>query len=81
MKAILEFDLNDIDDRLNHLRAIKADNAYSSLYEITVFLRQQNKILENSDASDEVFDLLNHITSYVKDILSDNGIDLDTEYS
>ena len=40
MKAILEFDLDDFEDRNSHKRAINATNAYLALYKIDDMLRR-----------------------------------------
>lgn len=43
MKAILEFDLSDIDEKLEHIRAIKGTDAYIALHHITNLLRTYRK--------------------------------------
>lgn len=68
MKAILKFDLSDPDDRLEHLRAVNADNMAFAIWEIVYNLR---KSMEwefesaqeplNHDTLDKVFERINNI--------------------
>lgn len=43
MKAMLEFDLSDIDEKLEHIRATKGTDAYIALHHITDLLRTYRK--------------------------------------
>jgi hypothetical protein len=45
MKAILKFNLDDVDDRQNHLRCVKATDMSLVLWE---FMRNSRKSLEDS---------------------------------
>ena len=50
MKAKLEFDLTDIDDRMEHLRAIKSLDMALTLWDIQFNLRRRcDNIIESSD--------------------------------
>ena len=50
MKAVLKFDLDDHDDRMAHMRCVKAGDMASVLFEITHNLRKRcDHALENSD--------------------------------
>ena len=51
MKAILEFDLNDVHERSSHKRAISSTNAYLVLSYLDSFLRDK---LKYENLSDEV---------------------------
>lgn len=63
MKATLEFDLSDHDDKLAHKRAVESTSAYIALFEIREYLRRMHKYGEN-DISD--------IYAGVCDIISNN---------
>jgi hypothetical protein len=75
-KAILEYDLNDPDDVMAHMRAIKALDLALVLWEITYNTKKgiQNEIefkkLDAYEAIDMVFQRL-------YDELNDHGINLD----
>jgi len=45
MKAILEFNLDDIDDRIHHRRCMKVDDIYSVL---TTYSRELEKRIDSS---------------------------------
>ena len=47
MKAILEFDLDDKDDAMNHLRCVKSLDVTLSLLEILSLFRQEIKYNED----------------------------------
>lgn len=83
MKAILEFDLSDADERDAHLRAIKAPDAYAALWDIAqeVFRPARkhgysdpdlNKLLK----SDDVEEAISLLEKRFYQILEDKGIDL-----
>lgn len=73
MKAILEFDLNDPDDRQSHLEAIRAKATLSFLWEVEQQIfrparkhgypdgpigRRLNELLNTNDATHEIIGLL-----------------------
>lgn len=64
MKAILEFNLDDPEDAMNHLRCIKATNMASCLFEITKNLHRRH------DGSHQIFE-------DIYDILDQNGVNID----
>ena len=55
MKAILEYDLNDSDERMSHLRAVKSLEMAIALWEIRHIKR------DNYETADQVFDRLDAI--------------------
>tara|TARA_R100000951_G_scaffold81281_1_gene69023 strand:- start:67 stop:312 length:246 start_codon:yes stop_codon:yes gene_type:complete len=63
MKAVLEYDLNNPDDRKAHMRAVKSDDMYFVLFQITSNLRRrlehkfesQGYIEDEIDELEEVF--------------------------
>ena len=64
MKAILEYDLNDSDDKMSHLRAVKSLDMAICLWEIRSMKR------DNYDTADQVFDRLD-------EFFSDNNLLMD----
>ena len=82
MKATLEFDLNDDSDRGSHTRAVKADNAYGALYEISNdMFRQFRKygLPENLKDLDKE-ELICKLEDLFHEILIENNINLMDEY-
>ena len=75
-KAILEFDLNDPEDRQAHFRAIKSLDMASALWDIT---HNTRKSLEWSlDKKDiDKYDALNMVFDKIYEILDDHGINTD----
>ena len=65
MKAILEFDLNDYDERMAHLRAVKSTDMAIVLFEI-----QHNLFrgIEENNTS---------IIEKINDLIHEHGINLD----
>ena len=61
MKAILEYDLNDMDDSMSHLRAIKSLDMALVLWEIAYNVKKQmlykieEKGLDAHDAIEEIY--------------------------
>lgn len=55
MKAILEYDLNEFDDKQAHLRAVKSLDMALCLWTIRYLKR------DNYDTADQVFDRLDEI--------------------
>ena len=55
MKAILEFDLNEHDDQVAHLRAIKALDMALVLWDMDQYLRG---LIKHGDLDDKVYDAL-----------------------
>lgn len=75
MKAILQFDLNENEDRLGHLRAVKATDAYLVIYNMFEELRKDWKYSQDPE-------VVKHAERY-RDILNmlvtQHSIDLDNE--
>lgn len=72
-KATLEFDLNDFDDRMAHLRAVKSLDMALALWEITHNTKKGLLYsLEDKNLSDwEVVDM---VFKKIYEILDENGI-------
>lgn len=73
MKAILKFDLNDVDDRMAHKDAILAHNYKHVISEIRAELRRIQKFGNLEEPIASKFDKL---VDMFYEILSDNNIDL-----
>ena len=77
MKAILEFDLNDPDDRMEHLRCVKATDMALVLWEITYNQKKGAERMIDAGAlktSDEVID---YIFAQIADDMYNRGIIID----
>jgi hypothetical protein len=70
MKGILEFDLNDFDDSLNHKRAVKSNDMTFCLWDISSKLRKeidyyrdmchnQNKKISNEEIVEKTMEIIN----------------------
>lgn len=75
-KAILEFDLDEPEDRLEHLRAIKSRDLASAIWEIT---HNTKKGLEWSLDGKEMnkYDVLDMVFEKIYEILDDNDVKID----
>lgn len=75
-KAILEFDLNDPDDNLAHLRAIKSLDMALAIWEFAINTQKslQHK-LEFKDLSQ--YEVLDMVFERFYDILNKRGIDIE----
>lgn len=77
-KAILEYDLNDLDERNAHLRAIKSLPLTLCLWDIDQHLRSELKYgTEEGELSDEAYKAIKRTRERLREILEDNGIVLD----
>lgn len=78
MKAILEFDLNDPDDRQSHLRCVKSTDMAIVLFDILYNLEKkvQNEVESfeaDSDPSDGVYAAFRRI----RELIYEQGINMD----
>lgn len=80
MKAKLEFDLTDQEDKLRHTRVILADNAFSAMWEITQYLRNKIREAERLDIDNNSYEVIRNVQSSIQEILEENGIDLYQQY-
>lgn len=71
MKAILEFNLDDPDDRMNHFRCVKSLDMSITLWNIKTNLR---RYLQVSEENEEFYEL---VKESISNILTDEGINLD----
>ena len=75
-KATLEFDLNDHDDKMAHLRAVKSTDLALSLWDMDGYLRGKTKHAPDSMSS-EVYDTLQDVRDKLYEIMNKHSIDLD----
>lgn len=77
MKSKLIFDLNDPDDQLAHLRAVKSTQMALVIWEIWHnTIRSVEREIDNDILKDQ-HDVLDSVRSKVSDLLEANGIDID----
>ena len=75
-KAKIEFDLNDVDDRMSHLRAVKSLDMAMALWELT---HNTKKGLEWSMEGKEMdkYDALEMVFEKIYEILDEHNIRTD----
>jgi hypothetical protein len=78
MKATLEFDLDDLDDRMAHLRCVKSTDMASVLWQIVTNLEKSVQyevegFEADSDPSDGVYAAFRRI----RELMDDHGIVID----
>lgn len=80
-KAILEFDLNDYDDKMAHKRAVKSTDLALALWEIEMNLRKrlerelEAKEFKNEDV--EVYDVIDMCMENIINTIRDHNIDIE----
>ena len=79
MKAILEYDLDDQDDRRAHLRAVRSMDMACALFEITHNLaRKIEHRFEDTPQNDrDEFDALDEVFMEINRVVMEHGLDLD----
>ena len=73
-KAILEYNLDEVDDRDAHLRAIKSLSLTLALWEMDQYLRSEMKY---GELSDDAYKATEEARIKLREILDENGIILD----
>jgi len=77
-KAILKFDLNDFDDRMAHLRAVKSLDLSMAIWDILQLRKTMERRFENTEnTNNDVFDGIDAICDGILEILDDHGIKID----
>ncbi len=77
-KAILEYNLDEVDDRDAHLRAIKSLSLTLALWEMDQHLRSELKYgTREGELSDEAYTAIERTREKLHEILDENGISLD----
>lgn len=74
MKAILEFDLDEGQDKTAHLRCVKAVNMAIALWDMDQYLRG---LIKYGELDDVVYKTLEETRDKLREIMSENSIDLD----
>jgi hypothetical protein len=78
MKATLEFDLNDPDDRMAHLRCVKSTDMAIVISQIVCNLRKQvDWELESHEADSDRFDGAYVVFRRIGELLDEHGIVID----
>jgi hypothetical protein len=79
IKATLSYNLNDPDDRMAHLRAVKSLDMASALFDITRNLKNkiENRYEDIDNTNNDVFDGIQAVFDEIYNILEDNNIDID----
>ena len=73
MEAILKFNLDEYEDRKQHLRCVKSTDMYSAIFEIIKTKRYFEKNVELNDEQDK---LLENIYERIFGILEEHNISL-----
>jgi len=78
MKAILEFDLDDADDRMAHLRCIKSTDMAIVLWKILTNMEESVTYeVNNSKADSEPSDGVYAAFCKIREVCHENGINID----
>lgn len=79
MKAILEFDLNNIesDDRIEFQHAIDGPKMHNVLWEMDQWLRKQYKYMPDNEYSEDKYNAYYAAREYLLKLLNEEGIKLD----
>ena len=75
MKAILEFDLQDEDDRIEHQMMLKSKDMTIALWDMSQELRKKVKYAPD-DLSEDAYKAYEEIQEIFYDILNQHNIDL-----
>lgn len=73
MKAILEFDLNNPDESMSHLRATKSTAMAITLHEIQCNLRRDFEKIIEKNTKEDIADL---ILERINDVYQQNNINI-----
>jgi len=75
-KAILEYDLNELDDRMAHLRAVKSLDMALVLWEL--FYNTKKGILNKIEFNNlDAYDAVEEVFQKLRDEMDEHGINLD----
>ena len=75
--ATLTFDLNNIDDRYDHLRSVRSADLAVVLFQI---INNGKKVIENRmELVDDIgpYDTLDLVYAYISEVLDEYGVDID----
>lgn len=77
MKAQLNFDLDDIDDRLNHQQCIKANDMALVIWELVYNTKKSIEWELESKKNDNRYDVLDLIYEKIHSLLEEHNINID----
>lgn len=78
MKAILEYDLNDIDDTMAHFRAVKSLDMALVLFEIIHNLKKKSEyICDGLEADSDKYDGVYVVFEEISKLLNEHNICID----
>jgi CRISPR/Cas system CSM-associated protein Csm5 (group 7 of RAMP superfamily) len=80
MKAILEFNLDEPEDRSDHLRAVKSLNIVSVIWEFDMYLRSQLKY-NDENLTNEAYEALDKAREKLYEIMSSQHVSMDELYN
>lgn len=75
MKAKLEFDLDDFDDRMAHLRCVKSTDMAIVLSEMTSNARK--RIIMGSEYGEEYYKGVDDVFNKLRELMEENNLDMD----
>jgi len=76
MRAVLEFDLNDLDDTMAHKRCVKATDMACALFEITSNLKRRCEVLVDNKPMN-AYEAMDMVFECIADELLEHNIILD----
>ncbi len=77
-KAILEFDLNDNEDRMAHMRCVKSMDMACVIFEIARNLEKKcERICESMEADSDQFDGVYTTFQQIKELFDEHGINVE----
>ena len=79
MKAILEFNLDEMEDQMSHLRATKSTDLALALWEIKNNMKYliENSLDDDSGSVDKQYELLDKVQEFINVTLEEHGIILE----
>ncbi len=78
MKAILKFNISDIDERRDFLRAIKSQDMAMAIWDILQLRKTIERRFENADnTNNDVFGGIDAMSQGISDILEEHDISID----
>ena len=78
MKATLEFDLDNADDRMAHMRAVKSLDMAVVLFELQNNLKKKCEyIAEAQEADSDIHDGVYLVFQQISELMYENGIIID----
>ena len=77
-KAILEFDLDNPEDRMAHLRCVKSTDMACAIFEIAKNLEKRcERICDSMEADSDQYDGVYITFQQIKELFDEHGINID----